>query len=107
MDTGKNNINSSVWIQVVKNSDTGETLIMQGPEVTFTEAFGLLEYARLTYESKYKIQMELENIEGMKEMFNGIAKSVGQAVQSAKVIESSVIRTAGIATNIQKGTEKK
>lgn len=95
-------IESGVWVQVIRKQN-GEVAIFQGPETTLADALGLIRYADLTYETEYKHRLELQNgLEKTQNILNKMASALGQMNTTAKMIESTMIKTSALAENIRK-----
>ena len=95
-------IESAVWVQIVKKPD-GEVVILQGADTTLSDALGLIRYADLTYETEYKIRLELQNgVEKMTRVLNKMSETLGQMLTTTKMIEGAMMKSSALAENIRK-----
>ena len=100
--TADNTIESGVWVQVVRKPN-GEVAIFQGPDTTLADALGLVRYADLTYETEYKLRLELQNgAEKMQQVMNKMSEMLGQMLTTTKMIEGAMIKSSALAENIRK-----
>ena len=96
-------VNSDVWVQVVKDPQESNPVVMQGKGTTLADAIGLLRYALLAYEEQYKISLEYSNIYELKNMMDGLNKLAGEVNRSVKAAEATMVRMAALNQNIKKG----
>ena len=95
-------IESGVWVHVIKKDDTGDVIVCHGPNTKFEDAIGLLHAAIIRYETIYKIEIEQKNMEHLQQMSESIAENVSKLAQSAKDIENIMIRAAAAAQNVMR-----
>ena len=94
---------SDVWVQIVKDPESGMPVILQGTKTTIADAIGLLHYALMAYEEQYKLKLEYDNIYDLKNMMDSLNRLAGQVNQSVKAAESTMVRMAALNQNIKKG----
>ena len=99
-------IKTGIWIKVAKDPETGDPIIIQGPETKLADAIGLLRYALLTYETKYKLDLEYSNLDVVKRFLDDLSLNVGQMQQMVKVVESTMLRTTAMAQNLNMKEQK-
>lgn len=99
-------VNSGIWVQIVKDEKTGEVFIQQGPRTTLVEVLGLLESAKVTYETKHKLEMEYQHLDAINNLVNNLSENVSKMAQSAKTIEGVMVRTAAASQNIMRTVNK-
>lgn len=61
---------------------------------------GLLHSAIIRYETKYKIDVELHNLESLKKLVSEIADKLAEMSNHAHLIENATIKVAAASQNI-------
>jgi len=103
MNDGELNLQGKQWIIISKDKETD---VIQSPDLSVEDALGMLGAAKIRYETTYKIKLEMQNIEVMKTLVDGLLTSIGDIAKSVQAMESATIKIAAVSHNILKDTQR-
>ena len=65
----------------------------------------MLHSAIIKYETQFKIQIEMQNLEKVNILVGNIAKNISELAQHAHLIENATIKMAAATQNIMRGNK--